>query len=93
MNESEQNAEWAVVEPFDIDDGSLENVSQAECFSMGVEWQLFRSRLASGKPFTDIFLANNAGRLTKLAERQQRFVEARPASDGWVSITVGNQLV
>ena len=86
-------AEFSLVEPFDIDNGSLENLSRAECFSLGVEWQLFRHRLASGKPFNDLVLANNAERLTKLAERQQRFVEARPASGGWVSITVGGHAV
>ena len=92
MNEI-PHADFSLVEPFDIDDGSIEGLSAQECFALGVEWQLFRSRLATGKPFTDLVLASNAARLTKLAERQQRFVEARPASDGWVSITVGDQLV
>jgi hypothetical protein len=92
MNEI-PSTEFSLVEPFDIDDGSLNSVSAAECFAMGVEWQIFRNRLASGKPFTDLVLANNAVRLTKLAERSQRFVETRPANQGWVSITVGDQLV
>jgi hypothetical protein len=82
-----------LIQPFGIDDESLEPLSPAECFALGVEWQMFRSRLESGKPFTILVLANNADRLTKLAGRSQRFVESRPASDGWAEITVGGYRV
>lgn len=87
------SAEFGLVEPFDIDDGSLDGIGVKECFALGVEWQLFRERLKTGKPFTDVVLANNAERLTKLAERSRRFVESRPASNGWSTITVGGHLV
>jgi hypothetical protein len=90
---NEDAAEFSLAEPLDIDDGSLEGLSPQECFLLGVEWQKFRTRLSSGKPFTDRALASNADRITKLAERSQRFVEARPATNGWVSITVGDHVV
>ena len=82
-----------LVQPFDIDDGSLDGVSRTECFALGVEWQLFRDRLKSQHPFTLLVLANNAARLTQLAERSRRFVESRPASDGWAELTVGGHRV
>jgi len=85
--------EHDLVEPFDIDDGSLDGIAAQECFSLGVEWQIFRERLRKGLPFTVLVLANNAGRLTKLAERSQRFVESRPANGGWAEVTVGGHLV
>lgn len=86
-------AEYALVEPFDVDDESLVGLSSKECFALGVEWQLFRDKLATGKPFTEYVLANNANRLTKMAERNRRFVESRPADDGWALLTVGNYTV
>jgi hypothetical protein len=85
--------DYELVQPFDVDDDSLSGLSPQECFSLGVEWQMFRSQLEAGKPFTLTVLANNANRLTKLAERTQRFVEARPARDGWSLITVGDHVV
>jgi hypothetical protein len=93
-NEShESNAAWGLVEPFDIDGEGLDGIRAQECFALGVEWQIFRSRLQNGRPFTTLVLANNSARLTKLAERSQRFVESRPASDGWAELTVGGYRV
>jgi hypothetical protein len=86
-------ATWGLVEPFEIDNGELDGLRPQECFALGVEWQMFRSQLQSGKPFTTLVLASNADRLTKLAERSQRFVESRPASDGWANLTVGSYRV
>ena len=87
------NTTWGLLEPFETDDGSLADVSAVEAFALGVEWQQFRQRLRAGKPFTTLVLANNADRLTKLAERSQRFVESRPARDGWAELTVGGYVV
>jgi hypothetical protein len=81
-----------LIEPFDTDDGSLDDLHCGECFALGVEWERFRQRLKTGKPFTDLCLANNAARLCAMAERQQRFVEHRPSGTaGWAEITVGGQ--
>jgi hypothetical protein len=90
----EANTTWGLVEPFDTDDGSLDGINSGECFALGVEWQRFLDRLKEGKRFTDLCLANNAARLSKMAERHRRYVEYRPATTpGWAEITVGDQLV
>jgi hypothetical protein len=86
-------AEFGLVESFDVDSGELDGLSPQMCFSLGVEWEIFRQRLKSGKPFTEIYMSPNGDRLAKLAERAGRFVEARPASDGWTKITVGGYRV
>lgn len=90
MNEG--NSE--LVEPFDIDDGSLKGLSPEYAFALGVEWQIFRHRLHSGKPFVTFCLPENANRLVKVAERNKRFVEDRPnVAPGWSQIYVGGYLV
>jgi signal-transduction protein with cAMP-binding, CBS, and nucleotidyltransferase domain len=91
MPESETS--FGLIEPFDIDDGSLNAISRQECFCLGAEFMAFRQRLEKGSAFTDYFLADNAARLTKMAERAQRFVESRPAEKGWTLITVGGHCV
>ena len=78
-----------LVFPFDVDNGSLGKVSPEEAFALGVEWAMFRARLENGQPFTDLFLANNAARLEKLAERLGRFSEARASAHGWTEVWVG----
>ena len=66
-----------LVDPFEIDDGSLANLSPQEVFILGVEWAMFRARLEDGKPFRELCGANNAQRLQNLAERFGRFSECR----------------
>ncbi len=82
-----------LIEPFDIDDGSLDDVSPREAFALGVEWAMFWQRIKSGEPFRDLCLANNANRLEKLAGRRGRFSEAQhtPAR-GWAGIWVGSAI-
>lgn len=88
----DDNAE--LIEPFDIDDGSLREVTAEYAFTLGVEWQIFRQRLDSGKPFTTFCLPENANRLVKMAERHNRFVEDRPnVAPGWTQIFVGDYFV
>lgn len=83
-----------LVEPFDVDDGSLEGLAPSHIFTLGVEWQLFRQRLASGKHFTTLCLPENAERFVKMAERHKRFVEDRPnVTPGWSEVYVGDYLV
>ena len=82
-------ATFKLVEPFDIDGGELDGTSPQECFSMGVEWQMFRDRLANGQAFTCLVLSGSAGRLIELAKRSNRFAESVPVDDYWTQITVG----
>src|SRR5579859_3082891 len=69
--------EFQLVEPFDIDDGSLHQCSPEYAFCLGVEWLLFRQQLSTGKPFKTVCLSGNVRRFVALAERHRRFVEDR----------------
>jgi hypothetical protein len=85
---------FELVEPFDIDDGSLKGITPEYAFALGVEWQIIRKRLDSEKPFTSFCLPENATRLVKMAERHKRFVEDRPnVAPGWSQVYVGDYLV
>ena len=91
----ENSGKFSLVEPFDVDDGSVEDLSGEYTFALGVEWQLFRQKLLnSERPFTTFCLPENAARLVKMAERHKRFVEDRPnVAQGWTQIYVGDYLV
>jgi hypothetical protein len=54
-----------LVEPFDIDDGSINGLKPEYAFAMGVEWQLFRQKLETGRPFKTLCLPQNTRRLFK----------------------------
>lgn len=85
--------DYDLVEPFNSDSGSLNGVSAEVAFALGVEWQMFRQRLKTGRPFQTLCLAMNTNRLVKMAERQRRFVEDRPTPwPGWKEIWVGDYL-
>jgi hypothetical protein len=64
-------------------------------FSLGVEWEMFRQRLATTPtPFSTLCLPENRTRFVRMAERHSRFVEDRQTGcDGWVEVWVGDQLV
>jgi hypothetical protein len=81
------------VEPFNAGGGSLSGVNPEIAFSLGVEWQMFRQRLQTGRPFKTLCLSMNTNRLVKMAEHQRRFVEDRPTPwAGWSEIWVGDSL-
>src|SRR5215467_14335540 len=83
--------EHGLVEPFDIDDGSLKGLTPEYAFALGVEWQLFRQQLETGRPFKILCLPENRRRLVAMAERHRRFVEDRQtACVDWFEIWVGD---
>jgi hypothetical protein len=87
------DGDYNLVEPFNTDGSSLNGVSSEVAFALGVEWQMFRQRLKTGRRFQTLCLAMNATRLVKMAERQRRFVEDRPTPwAGWSEIWVGDYL-
>jgi hypothetical protein len=69
---------YDLVEPFDMDDATLVDISPQLAFVLGVEFQVFREKLKSGRPFTTLCLPQNTARLVKMAEHHERFVEDRP---------------
>jgi len=89
-----EKGNYELVEPFDMDDASLKDISPQLAFILGVEWQVFRERLKSGQPFTTLCLPQNAARLVKMAEHHERFVEDRPrVFAGWTEIFVGDTIL
>jgi len=94
MEDMNGEQEFGLVEPFDIDDKSLVGLAPHYIFCLGVEWELFRRRLAAGTPFTTLCLPENRTRLVRMAERHRRFVEDRQtACVGWTEVWVGDYLV
>lgn len=86
-------ADFSLVEPFDIDNQELNGLSLQECFTIGVEWQMFRQRLLStDQPFTELIHNINSARLTSMVERHGRFVECSPCAVGWDIIFVGDKI-
>ncbi len=84
---------FQIIQPFDVDDGSLSGLTQQEVFALGVEWAMFWERLKQGAPFRELCLANNAQRLEKLAARMGRFSECRGTSaQGWAEVWVGDSI-
>jgi hypothetical protein len=94
LNTDVESEEYHLVEPFDIDNGSLDCVDPKEAFVLGVEWLMFRRQLAAGQPFKTLCLPSNATRLVKMAERHNRFVEDRGTGCAdWTEIWVGDYVV
>ena len=86
-------AGYDLIEPFNVDDGSLLGLSPAVCFALGAEWEAFRKKLTVGAPFTDLVMSHNARRLSAMAERHCRFAEHHSHCDGWSVIVVGGHFV
>jgi len=88
-----EKGNYELVEPFDMDDATLADISPQLAFILGVEYQTFREKLKSGRPFTTLCLPQNAARLVKMAEHHERFVEDRPnIFAGWTEIFVGDTI-
>lgn len=77
-----------LVEPFDVDDGSLSALSGAQCFALGVEWAMCRNEMAQGKRlFPATVHADNAQRVAAMAHRNGYVATIRGLADsGWVAI-------
>jgi hypothetical protein len=89
------DGDFEIVEPFEVDDGSLDGLAPNYIFALGVEWEMFRQKLNRIKtPFTTLCLPENRIRFVKMAERKSRFVEDRQIGcAGWVEIWVGDYVV
>jgi hypothetical protein len=70
---------YGLVEPFDIDRGELDGLTPQECFTLGVEWEMFRARLESGEAFVTQVHTANAQRLLAMCRRKGRAV-----TDHWL---------
>ncbi len=75
---NDENTGWELVEPFDIDDGSLNGVPPELAFTLGVEWVRWWMRIRAGNPRSELCLSENAARIVKMLERHGFFCEDRP---------------
>jgi hypothetical protein len=71
--------DYGLVHSFHIDHGELDDLSPQECFTLGVEWQMFRAQLEDGEPFERQVHGKNVGRLKALVADFGRTV-----TDHWV---------
>lgn len=86
------DAEFTPVEPFDVDDGELDGLTPAECFVLGVEWQMVAARAATPDGFERPVHVENRDRLAALLDRRgRRYRMAHmhdDVSEGWLWLTV-----
>jgi hypothetical protein len=67
--------DYGLVEPFGIDNGELSGLSRQECFTLGVEWQMFREKLdAEPGAFSEQVHMANVARLSAMCRRRKREV-------------------
>lgn len=87
-----KKTQYALVDPFEIDNGELNGAPAELAFALGVEWAMFRRQVdESTSPFTILCLSQNAGRFVRMAERKGRFVEERRTDPaGWTQLWVGD---
>ena len=84
-------AKFGLVEPFDIDDGQLSGLSPAECFVLGVEWQMVAEQAAQPDAFERPIHRRNVERLQRLLIRRQRRFTVRHDTDEWSTLAVGER--
>lgn len=82
------DCEYELVQPFDIDDGSLDDVDPKLAFCFGFEWHRFYVSLKHDCALIHHVHADNAARLVKLAERHGRKATVRWLNDDWKTIRV-----
>lgn len=86
------DATWGDCEPFGIDHGELDGLTPAECFVLGVEWQMIAA--LAGKPdgFTRTAHRDNQERLEAILNRRLRNYRftfmSDDVSETWMTLTV-----
>jgi hypothetical protein len=82
------DADYGLVEPFDIDNGELAGLRPQDCFVLGVEWQMVHTILATGKPASMPLHAKNASRIKRMCIRRDRAFKVVSNGDEWVWLYV-----
>lgn len=60
------------VEPFDVDDGSLDGLSPTLIFVLGVEWQMAHQALSKPAGFQRPIHSENVQRIKNMCDRHKR---------------------
>lgn len=79
-------SKWNISEPFDIDDGQLDELTPQQCFVLGVEWQTVCAWVEEGKEGERLVHSSNISRLLRMARRRGVELGATTLGDGWSSI-------
>lgn len=66
------DAEYSPVEPFGVDGGELDGLTPAECFTLGVEWQMVYALADEPEAFERPVHAANRDRLAAPLDRRGR---------------------
>jgi hypothetical protein len=84
----EPNVEYELCEPFDIDNGELDGIAPHVVFTLGVEWEMLRQELDTGRLVSRMIHAENLNRFKAMCARRGREWVAGEAVDGWISVSV-----
>ena len=80
-----------LVDSFDIDNGELDGLTPQMVFCLGVEFEMFRTKLKRGKDFSMDVHTKNAPRLLAMCQRRNRTAKEtwiHDDFDEWRTITV-----
>jgi hypothetical protein len=79
-------------EPFGVDHGELDGLSPAQCFTLGVEWQMVASEADRRKGFSRPVRIENRERIAALLDRRERVYKlefmAEDVSESWIWLEV-----
>lgn len=86
------DAEFRPVEPFGVDHGELDGLTPAECFTLGVEWQMVAAAANLPDAFERPVHIENRERLAALLDRRGRKYHMRhmhdDISESWLWLRV-----
>ena len=85
------DADFELVEPFDIDHGELDGLTLQQAFVLGVEWRMFREQLQTGDSFSRMIHTDNLERLTRLCQRHGRGWQEQILDDDWRILHVSEE--
>lgn len=80
--------DWGLAADFDIDDGSLDGLTDQQIFVLGVEWGMLYQQLDDENSRLVLIQIHteNAERLMRLCRRKGREAIATDKGDGWTEI-------
>jgi hypothetical protein len=85
---SDNEVNYGLKEPFDIDNGELAGVDAVNAFVMGVEWQMISAQLDSGDPIARPIHDTNRQRIQRMCIRRGRKCQIKPNGEGWYWLEV-----
>lgn len=86
----ETKTEYVLEDSFEVDHNELAGLRPQDCFTLGVEWEMFRQALLAKEPIDRMIHSDNLRRLTNLCNRYGRRSDSEQAGGGWVRIIVGD---